>query len=101
MDPYFRILVIHVSSCKTEHYNLSPIIAYEMQFKTVTPAHRPLSVSSKTGKYFVGIPAQVVAYGIHSGVYKSDFCAPSEIVNVQEEHQFEENSTLQFHKSVV
>ena len=72
-----------------------------MQFKTVTPAHRPLSVSSKTGKHFVGIPTQVVAHGNHSGVYKSDSCAPSERMKVQEEHQFEENSTLQFHKTVV
>ena len=84
--PNFRVPVIHVGYCETEHYNLSPLIAYEMQLETVTPAHRPLPVSGKAAKHFVGIPAQVVAHRYHGGVYKSDSCAPSERVKVQEEH---------------
>ena len=99
--PHLRTPVIHVGSCETEHYNLSPLIAYEMQLEAVTPAHRPLPVSGKAVKHFVGKPAQVVAHGNHGGVYKSDSYAPSERVKVQEEHLLEENSALQFHKAVV
>ena len=57
--------------------------AYEVQFETMTPAHCPLSTSGKTGKNFIGISTQVVAYGYHGGVYKGDSSAPPERMDVQ------------------
>ena len=100
-SPYLRIPVIHVGPCKTEHYDLSPVVADEVQFESVAPSHRPLPVSGKTGENLVGIPAQVVAYGYHGGVHKCDACAASKRVEVQEEHHLEEHPALQFHKAIV
>ena len=74
-SPYLRIPVIHVGPCKTEHYNLSPVIANEMQLESVAPSHRPLPVSGQSGEYLVGIPAQIVAYGYHGGVHEGDASA--------------------------
>jgi len=96
-----RALHDDVGPCKTEHYDLSPVIANEMQLESVAPSHRPLPVSGQSGEYLVGIPAQVVAYGYHGGVYEGDASAPPEGVEVQEEHHLEEHPALQFHKAVV
>ena len=92
-SPYLRIPVIHVGPCKTEHYDLSSVVADEMQFEPVTPSHRPLPVSGKTGENLVGIP--------HGGVHEGDASAPPEGVEVQEEHHLEEHPALQFHETVV
>jgi len=73
----------------------------QVQFESVAPSHRSLSVSGKVGEHLVGIPAQVVAYGYHGGVHESDSCASSERVEVQKEHHLEEHPALQFHKAVV
>ena len=42
--PYLRIPVIHVCASETERYNLSSVVADEVQLEAVTPSHRPLAV---------------------------------------------------------
>lgn len=100
-SPYLRIPVIYVGPSKTEHDDLSPVVADEVQFESVAPPHRHLPVSGKTGENLVGIPAQVVAYEYHGGVHEGDASAAPEGVEVQEEHHLEEHPALQFHEAIV
>lgn len=99
--PDLRGLVTHIGSCKTEHDNLSSVIADEVEFEAMTPFHCPLPSSSKAGEHLVGISAQVAAYGYHGRVYKCDAYASPDRVEVQEEQHLEERPALQFHEVFV
>lgn len=99
--PDLRVSVIHVSSCKTEHYNLPSVVADKMQLEAVAPSHRALTVCGKAGKNLVGISAQVMANRYHGRVHKGNACAPAERMEVQKKHHLKEHPAFQFHKAVV
>lgn len=99
--PYFRIPVVHISSCEAEGYDFPTVIAGEMQLEAVTPAHCPFPICSHALENLVGIPPQVVADGNHCAVHKADAGTSAESVKLKEKHQFEEHTAFQFHEPVV
>ena len=58
--PHLRVFVIHVGPCKTESDELPSVVADQMQFETIAPSHRSLSVSSQSLEHLVGIAPEVV-----------------------------------------
>ena len=99
--PYFRIPVVHISSCEAEGYDFPTVIAGEMQLEAVTPAHCPFPICSHALENLVGIPPQVVADRNHCAVHKADAGTSAESVKPKEKHQFEEHTAFQFHEPVV
>ena len=57
--------VIHVRSCKAEGYHISRIVVQQVQFETMAPSHRTLSILGQPREDLVKVPTEIVAYGNH------------------------------------
>lgn len=99
--PHPFVPVVNVCACKTKCYDFSAVIAQKVQLEAVTPSHRPLAVGCYALEDLVGIAAQVVAYGYHRGIHKTDAAAFAKALNLHEEHHVEKHAGHEFNKAVV
>ena len=88
--PYPTIPVIHVGSGKTECDYFARIIAKQVKFEAMAPAHSPFSVLGEPRKNLVKIPSYVVAYGDHCAVNERYPRTLAESIEPHEEHHFAE-----------
>lgn len=98
---YFRILIADICASKYECYNLTSVIARQMQLEAMAPSHGPLAVCCYSLEHLVGVTPQIVAYRNHCGIHKCNACASAEGTEVEEEHEREEHATFKFNKAVV
>ena len=99
--PHLAIPVIHVGPSKTECDYLTRIVAKQVKFEAMTPAHRPFSVLGEPRKDFVEIPSYVVAYGDHCVVNE---CYPrtlAESIELHKEHHFAEYTRHELFKAII
>ena len=99
--PNSLVPVVYVCLCKTKRYDLSAVVANDVQLEAVAPAHRTLSVGGQPIEHFVEVPADVVADGDHGGVREADARAVAESRQVQEHHQRKEHPRHEFDETVV
>ena len=99
--PYSAIPIIHVCSCKTERYHFAGIIAEQVQFESMTPAHSALTTLGKTGKDLVEMPSYIVTYRNHRTVNKRYTCTFAEGIELHEQHYLEEHTGHEFYKTVI
>ena len=99
--PNSVITIVNVSRCQTESYDLSGVVADEVQLEAVAPSHRAFSTFCKTGKHLVEMPPEVMAHGNHRTVHESDAGTPSERIQAHEQHKFIEYAWHELHKAIV
>lgn len=99
--PYPVITIVNVSRCQTESYDLSGVVANEVQLEAVTPSHRAFSIFCKTGKHLVEMSPEVMANGNHCTIYESNAGTPSERIYAHEQHQFIEYARHKLNKAIV
>ena len=99
--PHPAIPVIHVGPCKTECNYLTRIIAKQVKFEAMTPAHRPFSVLGEPRKDFVEIPSYVVAYRNHCAINERYPRTLAESIEFHKEHHFAEYTRHELYKAII
>ena len=99
--PYPFVPVVHVRPCQAEGYDVSGIVAQQMQLEAVAPSHRAFPVFGQTCENLVHIPPDIVAHGNHGAVHKRDAGTFAEGVQLHEKHHQKEHPRHQFDKAVV
>ena len=99
--PHTDVPVVHVSSCKTERYDVSAVVAHQVQLEAVTPSHRTLAVLGQTGEHLVEVPPDVVAHGYHGTVHERYPGTFAEGVQPHEQQHLDEHPRHEFHKPVI
>jgi len=99
--PHPFVPVVHIRSCKAESYDIPGIVAHQMGFEAVSPAHRAFSVFGQPRENLVQVSPDVVAHGNHRAVHKRDAGTFSESVHFHEKHHQKEHPRHQFNKAVV
>ena len=99
--PHPAIPVIHVGSGKTECDYLTRIIAKQVKFEAMTPAHSPFSVLGEIRKELVEIPSYIVAYGYHRTINKRNTCTLAESIEPHEEPHFAEYTRHELYKAII
>ena len=95
------IPVIHVGSGKTECDYFARIIAKQVKFEAMTPAHRPFSVLGEPRKDLIEIPSYVVAYGDHCAINERYPRTLAESIELHKEHHFAEYTRLELYKAII
>ena len=99
--PHPAIPVIHVGSGKTECDYFARIIAKQVKFEAMTPAHRPFSVLGEPRKDLIEIPSYVVAYGDHCAINERYPRTLAESIELHKEHHFAEYTRLELYKAII
>ena len=99
--PHPTIPVIHVGSSKTECDYFARIIAKQVKFEAIAPAHSPFSVLGELRKDFVEIPSYVVAYGDYCAINERYPRTLAESIEPHEEHHFQEYTRHELYKAII
>ena len=99
--PYPFITIVNVSRCQTESYDLSGVVADEVQLETVAPSHRAFPIFCKTGKHLVEMSSDVMAHRNHCTIYESNAGTPSERIYAHEQHKFIEHAWHKLNKAII
>ena len=99
--PHFWVPVIHICSREAEGYNLTSVIAQQVELESMTPSHRALSVCGYPLEDLVGITPEVMAYRYHCTVHEAYAGTPPEGEKFEKECQLEEYPLFRLDKPII